>query len=498
MKTLPMFLGGAWVQAAEGGTRTIINPTDNEPIAQVADGSAADAEIAIGHARRAFDSGPWPRMRAQERATYLFKLADLIDENAEALATLETRNNGKPLREAKYDVSDAANCFRYYAGLITKPLGQTFETPDAAMQTMVVREPIGVCAQIIPWNYPLLMASWKLAPGLAAGNCCILKPAEATPLTAIRLFELIAEAGFPAGAAQLLTGPGPTVGQALAESHRVDKIAFTGGTATGRRIITAAAGNIKKVTLELGGKSPCIVFADADLDVAMEFAMFAIFAGQGEVCSAGSRLILERKIAEKFLPQLAAAARKIVVGDGLAPETEMGPLITREHMARVLGYIELGKSEGAQLLCGGHRLSDPPHAHGNFVAPTIFAETRPDMRIVREEIFGPVQCVQLFDTEDDALRLANDTPYGLAGGIFTRDGAKGLRVLKQLRAGITWLNSYHPTFNEAPWGGYKQSGWGRELGTSGLDEYLETKQINISLSPQRLGWFRSAAEADFS
>ena len=498
MKTLPMFLGGEWVQAAEGGTRSIINPADNEPIAQVADGSVTDAEIAIGHARRAFDSGPWPRMRAQERATFLFKLATLIEADADALAALETRNNGKPLREAKFDVADAANCFRYYAGLITKPLGQTFETPDSAMQTMVVREPIGVCAQIIPWNYPLLMAAWKLAPGLAAGNCCILKPAETTPLTAIRLFELIAEAGFPAGVAQLVAGPGSSVGQTLAESYQVDKIAFTGGTATGRKIIAAAAGNIKKVTLELGGKSPCIVFADADLEVAMEFAMFAIFAGQGEVCSAGSRLILERRIAERFLPQLAAAAGKIVVGDGLDPETEMGPLITREHMARVLDYIALGKSEGAQLLCGGHRLSDPPHAHGNFVAPTIFGETRPEMRIVREEIFGPVQCVQLFDSEEEAVRLANDTPYGLAGGVFTRDGAKGLRVLKQLRAGITWLNSYHPTFNEAPWGGYKQSGWGRELGTCGLDEYLETKQINLSLSPQRPGWFRSAADARFS
>ena len=498
MKILPMFLGGEWVQAAGCGTRSILNPADNEPLAEVADGSDADAEIAIAHARRAFDSGPWPKMRAQERATFLFKLADLIDANSDTLATTETRNNGKPLREAKYDVADAANCFRYYAGLITKPLGQTFETPDPNMQTMVVREPIGVCGQIIPWNFPLLMAAWKLAPGLGAGNCCILKPAEATPLSAIRLFELIAEAGFPAGCAQLLTGPGATAGHALAASPLVDKIAFTGGTATGRKIITAAAGNIKKVTLELGGKSPCIVFADADLDVALEFTLFAIFAGQGEVCSAGSRLILERKIAEKFLPQLAAASRKINVGDGLMPETEMGPLITREHMERVLGYIETGKAEGAQLLCGGHRLSDPPHARGNFVAPTIFAETHPEMRIVREEIFGPVQCVQLFDTEEEAVRLANGTDYGLAGGVFTRDGAKGLRVLKQLRAGITWLNSYHPTFNEAPWGGYKQSGWGRELGTCGLDEYLETKQINISLAPQRPGWFRSAADADFS
>jgi betaine-aldehyde dehydrogenase len=490
-----MFIGGEWVQAVEGGTREILNPANNELIAVVSDGSAHDAEKAINFARNAFDSGPWPRMRAQERASYLFKLADLIDRNADELATLETRNNGKPLREAKFDVADAAGCFRYYAGLITKPLGQTFETPDPNMQTMVVREPIGVCGQIIPWNYPLLMSAWKLAPGLGAGNCCILKAAEATPLTAIRLFELIAEAGIPMGAAQLVLGPGGTVGHALAASHLVDKIAFTGGTATGRKIIGAAVGNIKKVTLELGGKSPCIVFADADQDVALEFAMFAIFAGQGEVCSAGSRLILERKVADKFLPRLAAASRKIVVGDGLAPETEMGPLITRAHLERVLGYIETGKAEGAEILCGGRRITEGSHARGNFVEPTIFAGTRPDMRIVREEIFGPVQCVQLFDTEEEAVRLANDTPYGLAGGVFTTDGAKGLRVLRNLRAGITWLNSYHPTFNEAPWGGYKQSGWGRELGTWGLDEYLETKQINICLAPQKLGWFASASGA---
>ena len=492
MKTLPCFIGGEWVQALGGGTRDILNPANNERIAVVADGSAQDAERAVAYARRAFDAGPWPRMRAQERAGFLFKIAELLEKHAEELAILETRNNGKPLREARYDVADAAGCFRYYAGLATKALGQTFEVPDPAIQTMVVREPIGVCGQIIPWNYPLLMAAWKLAPGLAAGNCCILKPAETTPLTALRLFELIAEAGLPAGAAQLLTGAGAEVGHALAASPLVDKIAFTGGTVTGRKIGVAAMGNLKKVTLELGGKSPCIVFADADEEVALEFALFACFAGQGEVCSAGSRLVLERKMADHFLPRLAKAAAGIVVGDGAEPETEMGPLITQAHMERVLGYIEVGKAEGAELLCGGGRLVDGARAKGNFVAPTIFANTRREMRIVREEIFGPVLCVQLFDTEEEAVQIANDTDYGLAGGVFTRDGAKGLRVLRALRAGITWHNCYHPTFNEAPWGGYKQSGWGRELGTWGLDEYLETKQINIHLAPQRPGWFRSA------
>ncbi len=487
-----MFVGGAWCEATDGTTHEILNPANNEVIAVVADGGERDANRAIEFARKAFDEGPWPQMRAPERASYLFKLADLIDKSADALAELETRNNGKPLREAKFDVADAAGCFRYYAGLITKPLGQTYEVGDPTIQAMVVREAIGVCGQIIPWNYPLLMAAWKLAPGLAAGNCCILKPAETTPLTAIRLFELIAEAGFPAGAAQLLLGPGPTAGHTLAASPLVDKIAFTGGTATGRKIASAALGNMKKVTLELGGKSPCVVFADADFDVAIEFAMFAIFAGQGEVCSAGSRLILEKKLADKFLARLADASSRIVVGDGLAPDTEMGPMITRQHMQRVLDYIDAGKAEGAEILCGGGRLTDGPLAAGNFVAPTIFAQTRPDMRIVREEIFGPVLAVQLFDSEEEAVQLANDTIYGLAGGVFTTDQNKGLHVLRKLRAGITWLNTYHPTFNEAPWGGYKQSGWGRELGTFGLDEYLETKQININTAPAKLGWFKSA------
>ena len=489
MSTANLFINGEWKSALDGGTREILNPANNQAIATVADASVRDAEVAIAAARKAFDDGAWPRMRAGERASYLFKLADAIDGRAEEFAVLETRNNGKPLREAKYDVADAANCFRYYAGLITKPQGQTFEVPDPNITTMVVREPIGVCGQIIPWNYPLLMAAWKLAPGLAAGNCCILKPAEATPLTAIKLFELIGQVGFPPGSAQLVLGPGPTVGHALAASPLVDKIAFTGGTATGRKIQEAATGNLKKITLELGGKSPNILFADADFDVALEYALFGIYAGQGEVCSAGSRLLLQKSLADRFLPRLAEATNKIIVGDGLDPATEMGPLISRSHMERVLGFIEAGKAEGAEVICGGQRLAEGRLRDGNFVAPTVFIKTHPKMRIVREEIFGPVLSVQLFEDEAEAVRLANDTIYGLAGGVFTSDVAKGMRVLQKLRAGITWLNTYHPTFNEAPWGGYKQSGTGRELGTYGLEAYLETKQININLNPQRLGWY---------
>ena len=484
-----MYIDGEWVAAVEGKIRDILNPATNEVIATVADGTAKDSERAILAARKAFDEGPWPNMLALERANLLFKLADKIESHANELAEMDTCNMGKPLREAKFDVADTANCFRYYGGLITKSLGQTYNVPDPNITSMVVREPIGVCAQIIPWNYPLLMAAWKLAPGLAAGNCCILKPAETTPLSAIKLFELINEIGFPPGSVQLVLGDGPSVGMPLAESHLVDKIAFTGGTVTGRKIMQAAVGNLKKITLELGGKSPNIIFADTDTNIALEFAMFGILANQGEVCSAGSRLLLEKSMADKFLPRLAAACQKVRVGNGMDSEVEMGPLITKPHMEKVLNYIEIGKKEGAELICGGKRLSDGELAKGNFVAPTIFVKTNPKMRIVKEEIFGPVLVVQLFEDEEEAIKMANDTIYGLAGGVFTQDQARGMRILRKLRAGITWLNTYHPTFNEAPWGGYKQSGIGRELGTFGLDAYLETKQININLAPQRVNWF---------
>jgi len=491
VKTLLNHINGEWVAAKSGATRDILNPANNQVIAKATDSGAADAEDAIRAAREAFDHGPWGKSTGPERAEKLFALANLVEKNADEVAKIDTENNGKPLRESRYDAADTAGCFRYYAGLASKPQGQTYSVGDPNMVCMTVREPIGVCAQIIPWNYPLLMAAWKLAPGLAAGNACILKPSEMTPVSAVRLFELIEEAGFPPGTANLVLGPGDPVGSTLAASDRVDKVAFTGGGVTGRKIMSAATGNLKKVTLELGGKSPNIVFADADFEAALEFAMFGIFAGQGEVCSAGSRLLLERKIADKFLPRLAEACKKIVVGPGDQEETEMGPLISKAHMEKVLGYVKSGLDEGAKLLCGGRRIERGAMAKGNFVEPTVFTDVPRGARIMKEEIFGPVLVVDLFDTEEEAIEKANDSVYGLAGAVFTSDGAKAQRVIKRLRAGITWINTYHPTFNEAPWGGYKQSGIGRELGTYGFEAYTEVKQININLAPGRLGWFKN-------
>ena len=476
MKTLLNHINGRWVPAKSGATRDIFNPADNKVIAKATESGAADAENAIGAAREAFDRGPWGKSTGPERAEKLFALANLVEKHAAEFAKIDTENNGKPLREAGYDAADAAGCFRYYAGLASKPQGQTYSVSDPNMVCMTVREPIGVCAQIIPWNYPLLMAVWKLAPGLAAGNACILKPSEMTPVSAVKLFELIKEAGFPPGAANLILGPGDPVGSTLAASDRVDKVAFTGGGVTGRKIMTAATGNLKKVTLELGGKSPNIVFADADFDAALEFAMFGIFAGQGEVCSAGSRLLLERKIADKFLPRLAEACRKIAVGDGMDEDTEMGPLISQAHMEKVLGYIKSGVDEGAKLLCGGHRLEKGQLASGNFVEPTVFADVDNSARIAQEEIFGPVLAVIPYDSDDQAIALANDSEFGLAGTVWSTDTDRATEVAREIHTGTVGINDYQLDMG-APFGGVKASGIGRELGPEGLDEFFSLKSI---------------------
>ncbi|MBU8914454.1 aldehyde dehydrogenase family protein [Bacillus sp. FJAT-29953] len=485
---LKMYIDGEWKDAENQETRPVINPANGEVIAYAPEGTIEDARAAIFAARTAFEDGVWSGLSAQERASYLFKIADKIDQYADEFTRLETMDNGKPLREAGFDVADAAACFRYYAGLITKPDGYTYHVADP-IQAMVVREPVGVCGLIVPWNYPLLMSVWKIAPALAAGNTIVFKPSEVTPVTPKKLFEIFEDVGLPKGVANMVIGAGPVVGNEVASHPEVDMVSFTGGTKTGKHIMKAAADTMKKVSLELGGKSPNIIFADADFETAVDYALFGIYAGAGQVCSAGSRILVEESIYFRFVARFAERAKQIVVGPGDDPSTEMGPLVSQQHLEKVLHYIELGKQEGATVACGGNRIVHSGLGKGYFVEPTVFIDVKQEMRIVQEEIFGPVVVIQKFKDEEEAVKLANGTVYGLAGGVFTNDGAKGLRVIKKLRSGITWVNSYHPTYNEAPWGGYKQSGIGRSLGTFGLEEFQEIKQININLQVEPIGWF---------
>ena len=497
MDTRMNYIDGQWRPALAGATREVINPASGEVIARVADSQADDTRLAIAAAKKAFhDMGEWRRMSGPRRADMLLAIAERIRARADELAVLDSRDNGKPLREARADVDDAVACFRYYAGLITKPQGGVYEVGDGfgPMHSYAMHEPVGVCALITPWNYPLLMAAWKLAPALAAGNCVVFKPSELTPLSAVELFRIFDEAGLPPGTANLVLGTGPNAGHELALSHDVDMITFTGSTRTGQVIARAAVGNLKKVGLELGGKSPNIVFADADLEGAVEWAMVGVFFNQGEVCSAGSRLLVEESLKDRLVARLAERANAMTLGDGLG-DPDMGALVSQAQLDKVLGHIERAKAQGARLVCGGERYTEGDCARGFFVRPTIFDDCTSDMDIVREEVFGPVVAVQTFRTEAEAVAMANDTRYGLAGGVFTTDGARALRVMKELRAGVAWINCYNPTFNEAPWGGCKMSGYGRDLGVNGLQEYQQVKQVNINLRPGRVGWYPERATA---
>ncbi|WP_374563091.1 aldehyde dehydrogenase family protein [Ideonella sp.] len=487
------FINGRWQAAVGGATREVINPANGQVIGIVTDSQAEDTRLAIAAARASFyGRGEWRRMSGPRRAELLYRVADAVKARADELAELDTRDNGKPLREARADVDDAVACFRYYAGLIGKPQGGVYEVGDGfgPMHSFAMHEPVGVCGLITPWNYPLLMATWKLAPALAAGNCVVFKPSEITPLSAVALFEIFEQVGLPAGTANLVLGTGPAAGHELALSHDVDMLTFTGSTRTGQIIASAAVGNLKKVGLELGGKSPNIIFADADLEGAVEWAMIGVFFNQGEVCSAGSRILVERGIAERFVARLAERANAMTIGDGMG-NPDIGAIVSQAQLDKVLAHIERAKAQGARLVCGGERYTEGGCAQGFFVRPTVFDGCTREMDIVREEVFGPVVAVQTFTTEAEAIAMANDTPYGLAGGVFTTDGARALRVIKELRAGVTWINCYNPTFNEAPWGGYKMSGYGRDLGVNGLLEYQQVKQVSINLQPGVVGWYRN-------
>jgi phenylacetaldehyde dehydrogenase len=472
-----LLIDGEWLDAASGRVFQTVDPATGEPLVDVAHGEAADIDRAVRAARRALSS-EWGSLTGSQRSTIIWRIGELIDENCAELAELESLDNGKPVAVARVaDVPAAAEMFRYMAGWATKIEGRTIPLGiPGAWHAYTLREPVGVVGQIIPWNFPLLMASWKLAPALAAGCAIVLKPAEQTPLTALRLGALMVEAGLPRGAVNIVTGFGDA-GAALVQHDGVDKVAFTGSTEVGKMIVQAAAGNLKRLTLELGGKSPNIVFADADPELAIVGATNAIFFNHGQSCSAGSRLYVERPLFDRVVEGVAAAASKIKLGPGLDESTQMGPLVSQEQLERVTGYLESGRSEGARAAVGGSRAGD----RGYFVEPTVLVDTKPDMKVVREEIFGPVVTAAPFDDPSEIPAVANDTTYGLAAGIWTKDLSKAHRTAASLKAGSVWINCYQVFDPALPFGGYKQSGWGREMGFEAVANYLEGKAVCIQL-----------------
>lgn len=488
-------IAGQWLPASDGETRDIRCPADQELVATVSEGTAEDAQAAVEAARKAFDDGPWPHTPAAERAQLLTRLADRMEAERDEVARLEALDTGKRFVEAQMDVDDVINVTRYYADLADKDAGRMVDAGDPNVVSRIVHEPLGVCALITPWNFPLLQTSWKVAPALAAGCTFVLKPSELTPSTAIWLIETLHDLGLPDGVANLILGAGSKVGDALTQAPEVDLVSFTGGVVTGRRIMASAAETIKKVALELGGKNPNIIFADADLETALDMATTAIFLDSGQVCSAGARLIIEESIHDEFIEKLIADTQKIRVGGPFDDNAQTGPLISKDHREKIEQYVADAKAEGADVLVGGSRPEGEEYENGYFYLPTILGNCTADMRCVQEESFGPILTVEKFTggdsegLEDAAVSLANDTIYGLAGAVWTQNAGRAERVAARLRHGTVWINDFHPYVPQAEWGGYKQSGFGRELGPTGLDEYREIKHIWHNIRPEPQNWF---------
>ncbi|MBW5420938.1 aldehyde dehydrogenase family protein [Streptomyces sp. BG9H] len=490
-------VGGEWLSAASGATREILDPADAKPFALIAEGGTEDADAAIAAARKAFDEGPWPHTPVAERAALLRKVADLLVRDREEIGLLESRDAGKTLEEGRVDVDCVADAFRYFADLVIgEGAGRVVDAGSDDIHSVVVHEPVGVCSMITPWNYPLLQASWKIAPALAAGNTFVIKPSEITPLTTVALIDLLVEAGLPAGVANIVTGPGHTVGARLADHPDVDLVSFTGGLVSGTKVAQAAALGVKKVALELGGKNPNVVFADAcateeGFDTAVDQALNAAFIHSGQVCSAGGRLIIEESVRERFVAELARRARKIKLGRGTEDGVECGPLVSQQQREKTEMYVASALEEGAVLRSGGKRPepADTRPATGYFYEPTVLDQCHREMKVVREEVFGPVLTVETFRTEDEAVALANDTEYGLAGAVWTSDQGRASRMARRMRHGTIWINDFHPYLPQAEWGGFGKSGVGRELGPAGLAEYRESKHIYQNLAPQPVRWF---------